>query len=284
VQGTGTNSGAVFRDGLDERERRYQAISQDSRYGHYTRIPERICRCLDYFKVASDRKAVKARLQAYYLFIGVVDDAIDSSELETGRDILRQLENANPVFDAASNPSHAALVTEAFKAHISPDTYPAILARLDELYRAVVTEREATTVIAYIEQRKAIGWLTAEISYLLIRPLLRREHADVRSFLQKVGEVGCLMDSLIDLRADAGAGLISFRPNLKDHLELAGELLRDGLAILLKHACLLRLFLEAAADNVLDFRVRQGGRPASPVPISSAEVRGSRPALQMPGS
>src|SRR5258706_8266256 len=68
----------VFPDAQDEIGWLYQAISQDFRYGHYVRIPQRICRCLDYFDVSVSRKAVEERLCSYYLFIGVVDDVIDS--------------------------------------------------------------------------------------------------------------------------------------------------------------------------------------------------------------
>src|SRR5687767_6537869 len=36
-----------------EADRLYLALARDARYGHYVRIPERICRCLDYFQVAA---------------------------------------------------------------------------------------------------------------------------------------------------------------------------------------------------------------------------------------
>jgi hypothetical protein len=166
------------------------------------------------------------------------------------------LDNPKPFFDEEAKESHAKLVTEVFKSHISHETYPAIAAKLEELYRAVVSERESTTMSAYIEQRKAIGCLTAEASYLLIQPLLVSEHKGLRRFLQKVGEVGCLMDSVIDLRADVRSGLLNFRPTLKDYLKLVSQLLRDGLKILLRHTRLLGLFLEAITDNLLDFRFR----------------------------
>lgn len=280
-----TNSTDAFsRHRQDDLQSRYQAISQDSRYGHYGRIPERICRCLDYFKVSSSRQAVKERLHSYYLFIGVVDDIIDSSAPEAGREILKQLDNRNPFFDEGTKESHAKLVTEVFKCHISPETYPEILARLEELYHAVVSERTSATMRAYIEQRKTIGSLTAEVSYLLIRPLLREEHKDLRRFLQEVGEVGCLMDSLIDLRADATLGLISFKPTLNDHFNLISQLLREGLRILLKHPRLLGLFLEAIADNLLDFRFREGRHPVPQIDSPRAAVPGTCPVFQMPGS
>src|SRR2546426_8366496 len=154
---------AFFRQSQDDIQWLYQAISQDSRYGHYVRIPGRICRCLDYFKIASSRRAVRERLLSYYLFIGVVDDMIDSGRLEGGKEILQQLDDRKPFFSEETRQSQAKLVTEVFKCHISLDIYPMILAKLEELYQAVVSERTSKTMQAYIEQRKAIGCLTAEV-------------------------------------------------------------------------------------------------------------------------
>ena len=257
-----TNSSDIaFRHIQTDIERLYQAVSKDSRYGHYVRIPERICRCLDYFKVSSSRGAVKERLHSYYLFIGVVDDFIDSSRLEAGGEVLKQLGNSVPSFDEETRQSRAKLVTEILKCHISLEIYPTVLAKLDELYRAVMRERKSESMRAYIEQRKAIGCLTAEVSYLLIRPLLKSEHKDLCVFLQRVGEVGCLIDSVIDLRADDRVGLLSFSPTLKDYLKLTGQMLQEGLRILLKHPRLLGLFLESVRDDLLDQSRARGARP-----------------------
>jgi hypothetical protein len=233
-------------------ERLHEAISQDARYGHYVRIPERICRCLDYFNVPSNRSAVKERLHSYYLFIGVVDDLIDSNQLEQGREILKQLENRTPYFNEETKQSRAKLVTEVLKCQISLDIYPLMLAKMEELYEAVVRERQSKTMTHYIEQRKIIGCLTAELSYLLIRPLLKRENKDLCLFLRNIGEIGCLIDSVIDLRADGRRGLLSFRPTLKDYLKLTGHMLQEGWKVIRRHPRLLRLFSEAISDDLFD--------------------------------
>jgi hypothetical protein len=123
---------------------------------------------------------------------------------------------------------------------------------------------------AYIKERKTIGRLTAEVSYLLIRPLFMNEHKDLYRFLQKVGEVGCLIDSAIDLRADVRLGLTSFSPTLKDYLQLVSHLLRDGARILLRHMRLLGLFLEAVMDNLLDFRFRPVSAPVWMRPVQAS--------------
>src|SRR6267143_4233195 len=85
----------------------YVTISQESRYGHFVRIPRRICRCLDYFRVAANRVAVTERLHSYYLFIGVVDDLIDSTGLEAGREILGYFDNRIPCFNQETMQSPA---------------------------------------------------------------------------------------------------------------------------------------------------------------------------------
>jgi len=185
-----------------------------------------------------------------------VDDVIDSSQHEAGREILRQLDK--PFFSDESEESHVRLVTEVFKSRISLETYPMVVTKLQELYRAVVGERNSRTMKAYIAQRKAVGRLTAEVSYLLIQPLLKSEHKDLRRFLQKVGEVGCLVDSVIDLRADAKASLLNFSPTFRDYIKLISETLKDGLGILLRYARLVGVFLEAITDNLLDLRFRSG--------------------------
>jgi hypothetical protein len=259
-----TNSpDAVFQYMQADIVRLHQAISRDARYGHYVRIPERICRCLDYFNVLFSRGDVKGRLLPYYLFIGVVDDVIDSGGLEAGREILKQLEDSTPVFNGETKRSRAKLVTEVLKFHISPDIYQPVLAGLEELYQAVVRERQSKTMRVYIEQRKVIGRLTAELSYLLIRPLLGGEHKDLCCFLKTIGEVGCLIDSVIDLRADNRLGLLSFRPTLKDYLKLTGQMLREGLKVILRHPRLLGLFLEAVSDDLFDRLWARGACPVS---------------------
>lgn len=230
----------------------YQALSRDSRYGHFVRIPRRICRCLDYFKVPADRAAVIERLHSYYLFIGVVDDLIDSTHVEAGREVLRQLVSRTRSRDSAPIQSRAILVTEVLKAHIDPGLNARVLAKFEELYRAVIAERGAETVSIYIEARKAVGRLTAGLSYILISPLLERERTDLCRFLEDVGELGCLVDSLIDLRADRRHGLIRFNAAPHNHLRILATALRLGIPLSLRHPRLIVLFLEALGDNLRD--------------------------------
>jgi hypothetical protein len=88
-----------------------------------------------------------------------------------------------------------------------------------------------------------------------------------------VGAVGCLIDSLIDLRADRRAGLLGFTPGLADYGKLIHRVLRDGLRISLKHPGLSRLFLRAVIDNLHDrFRTAKQSRPDVFLPIRKDEA------------
>jgi len=202
----------------------------------------------------------------------VVDDVLDSNKLEAGREILEQLKRRTPFFNEETTPSQAKLVTGVLKCHISLEIHAVVLAKLEELYEAVVRERKSKTMQAYIEQRNTIGGLTAEVSYLLIRPLLKTERKDLCRFLQDVGAVGCLIDSVLDLRADDRLGLLSFKPTLEDHLRLSSQMLHDGFKVLRKHPRLLRLFLEAIGDNLLDLFSRRGACPV-PCPLEATRNR-----------
>ena len=235
-----------------ELERLYQAIVLEPKYAHFVRIPERIIRCLDHFRVECDAIEVKRRLLSYYLFIGVVDETIDCGGLETGKQILERFNIRTPCLDENTQRSAVDLTTEILKRNISREVYQATWAKLHELYRAVISERTAGTMTVYIEQRRVVGSLTAEVSYLLIRPFLERPHADLLRFLKRVGSVGCLVDSIVDLPVDAKNGILSFRPSARDLLKLIGRTLREALVISLRHPALLGLFMEAVADILRD--------------------------------
>lgn len=251
--------------------REYCTLAHESRYAHFVRIPDRICRCLGYFKVAFNRAAVKERLHSYYLFIGVVDDVLDSADLGAGREILKQVTDRTPSIAPAATPSPAWLATEMLKRNIEEQVYPVVVVKLEELYQAVVRERNSRTLKCYGEERRIVGRLTAELSYLLIKPLLECDPDDLRDFLQEVGEVGCLVDSSIDLRVDHRLGLLNFRPTLKDHLTLIVVTLRQGIKTSLKHPRLFGLFLEAMGDNCLD-RLRIVPRNGDVAPIDPIET------------
>ena len=232
--------------------RAYQNLADDPKYQHFVRIPDRIIQCIDYFGVSCDRATTRARLHAYYLFIGVVDDTIDSGKIDTGSLILEYLSTPPPVFDEAARRSSVKLMTEVLKSHLSDETYPLMIAKLRDLYGQVVSERGAISIDSYMGHRKSVGALTAELSYLLIRPDLSDNGEKLCEFMKQVGAIGCLVDSLIDLNADRRLGLLGFKPGLMDYTKLIACILRDGLRVSLKHLGLSGLFLRAIVDNVRD--------------------------------
>src|SRR5712664_3132237 len=101
----------------------YHVLAGDPKYQHFVRIPDRIIQCIDHFGIGCDQATARKRLHAYYLFIGVVDDAIDSGRIDTGSLILEYLSTPAPVFDEEARCSSAKLMTEVLKSHISDKTY-----------------------------------------------------------------------------------------------------------------------------------------------------------------
>ena len=82
-----------------EFQRAYPSIAGDLTYQHFVLIPDRIIQCVDYLQIGCNRVIARARLDAYYLFIGVVDESIDSGQIDTGRLILDCLNTIFPFFD-----------------------------------------------------------------------------------------------------------------------------------------------------------------------------------------
>ena len=233
-------------------QRAYRAIAGDPKYAHFIRIPDRIIRCIDYFGINCERAIAKDRLLAYYLFIGVIDNALDSAQIETGRLVLEYLKIPQPCFEEAGVDSDVRVVTETLKSKISEESYFSIREKLGRLYQRVLRERGAASICELMRFRKAVGALTADVSYQLIRPSLDRQHEGLRRFMKNVGAVGCLIDSLIDLGADRRLGLLRFKPSIADYAALSRHALIEGLRVLFAYPALLGLFLPAIIDNLRD--------------------------------
>lgn len=236
----------------EESQRRYQTIASDRKYRHFTRISPRIIRCLDYFGVNCDSVVVERRLRAYYLFIGVIDNAIDSGQWQVSQIVLRQFESRPASFDQSGNVSEIALVTDRLLNEVSDETYPELLSALHALSAAVEHERTAASMAEYIEARKRVGQLTAKSSFLLIRPLLGNETSHICHFMERVGEIGCLVDSVIDLNGDQRSGLLNFQSTPWEFMRLLTSAVKSGAQFSIKHPLLFGLFLEAAIDILRD--------------------------------
>ena len=229
----------------------YHDIAADPKYQHFIRIPDRILQCMDYFGIQCDREKARSCLHTYYLFIGVVDNAIDNGRVETGRVILDYLGTPAPKIVREMD-SSVRLVTEILKVHVCQHPQPVMMDKLLELYGEVVSERAATSIESYIAHRNSVGGLTAELSYLLIRPGLSGDLQQLCEFMQQVGAIGCLIDSLIDLHKDRRLGLLAFQPGVTDYAQLVLTILRDGSRLVLKHPRLFPIFLSAIVDNLRD--------------------------------
>ena len=144
------------------------------------------------------------------------------------------------------------IVCEVLKHYLADGSEASTLKKFGELYQQVLREQTATSVHEYIDCRKAVGRLTAELSYLLIRPVLRGDEQGFCSFMMQVGEVGCLVDSLIDLASDYRLSLLGFAPSPADYGKLAGHTLQAGLRLLCKYPGLVSLFWPAVVDNLRD--------------------------------
>ena len=250
--------------------RAYNDLAELPKYQHFIRIPDRIIQCIDYFGISCDQTLAKTRLHAYYLFIGVVDDAIDSGGIEAGRLILDYLSTPAGCAEV-SRYSSVKVITEILKRHMSNDVYPLMMDKLHELYQEVISERAAASIDSYIEHRKSVGRLTAELSYLLIQPDLSDEHEGLCQFMKQVGAVGCLIDSLIDLSVDFRLGLLGFKPGVMDYIRLITYIVRDGLRVSLRHPGLAGPFFRAIGDNLQD-RFRAERRSPPPSLISDRKV------------
>ena len=230
----------------------YEGIARDARYQHFVRIAPRIIRCLDYFGIKFDRRLVCERLSAYYLFIAVVDEALDFGNLNIGNRILQHFNSSSGRFDERGHASTVELVTEILRSHTSDENLRLISMGLAELYREVLSEQAATSIKTYIEHRKTIGARTADVSYLLIQDLLGGDTGSLRQLMKQVGKVGCLIDSMIDLNIDWRFGLLSFKPSTMDRIKLTACALREGARTLLQYPSLTGLFLAAIADDIRD--------------------------------
>jgi hypothetical protein len=251
-------------------QRGYEAMAGDPRLRHFVRIPGRILRSLDRLGVACEHNEAQKRLAAFYLFIGVVDDAIDTGQIGIGEMVLARLSGNLSV---PPPDSRVCVATEILKQHVGNDSQ--FLDTLRELEQAVIRERGTGTIQEYLRSRRAVGSLTAELTYLLIRPSLDREREELRAFMKEVGALGCLVDSVIDLSTDYHDALIGFRPGVGDHAQLLYHTMKDGLRLALAHPQMIDLFLWAIFDIVLDHPVRnRGGRERTAVTRRKDEATG----------
>jgi hypothetical protein len=238
--------------GNAELGQRYQAIVEDSRYSHFTRIPERIVRFLDGFHVEFDREAVHERLLAHYLFTAVVDDAIDSGEAGVAQTVFDRLSTVAGPLNEIGRSSDVAIVTEMLKSHLDHDNRLSILHWLQRAHREVIRERAAKSIGEYMQHRKALGRATARQSYLLIQSALSGRNPELFRLMEEIGAVGCLVDSVIDIGEDHRSSLLNFDLTAVAYATLCFSTAIAGWRVLAKKPTLVILLAEAVLDNIRD--------------------------------
>ena len=256
--------------------RRYQTIVNDSRYSHFTRIPERIVRFLDTVQIEFDRNKVLERLLSHYLFIAVVDDAIDSGEDGVAQTVFACFRDVAGGLNDAARASEVAIVTEILRCQVEEDNRMGMLRALQRAHCEVIRERTTTSVGAYIKYRKALGRATAKQSYLLIRSALTEPNQELCRMMEEIGAVGCLVDSMIDIRDDHRSGLVNFQLTATGYVRLCVHTAIAGLRVWAKKPSLTLLLTEAVFDNI-----RDRGRPAT---IPQAQSSRQPIAQSFPGS
>lgn len=260
LRGSGTSLETSSPPSNPDLRRLYQAIVNDSRYSHFKRIPKRMVRFLESFHIDFDRVTVHERLLSHYLFIAVVDDAIDSGGEDVAPAVFDFFRDANCRSNGISCASDVAIVTGILKSHVADDNRVAILRSLRRAHREVIHERQATSIGGYIKHRKALGRATAKQSYLLIRSALREPNHKLCRLMEEIGAVGCLVDSMIDIDEDHRSGLLNFDLTATNYATLCLSTAVAGLRVLAERPTLIFLLAEAVLDNIKD---RGRGRAAA---------------------
>ncbi len=236
-----------------EVELRYEHLARDPRFFQFANIPDRIIKCLKFYGIDHDEFRVRSALLAYYIFIGVTDEVIDSQG-DDGKTSLACSTNPSLCLNVSVACSDAEFMAEILKQYFPAGASQQIRAKFRTLYRINFAERQARTLTDFLKSRKLLGRVTADISYLLIRDHLRNDGFKLRQLMREVGAVGCLIDSLVDARDDQRAGALTFRPSFSESLRLAAHTLALGTRLGLRHLGLLSLFAQAFVDNIRDRR------------------------------
>ena len=230
--------------------RRCDALAWSGPYRQYARSPRRVCQALDHVGVSYDRTAVLDRLQAWFIFMAVADDAIDHGSLAAGADLLARMDQ--PLDTVTEQTPAATLIAELLKRHMDDACRAAVLDDLAVVYRSLVGEREARTFADFLPARRQLGFSCSTMNYALIEPLLGPHPPWLRHFFGEIGDVGTLVDSLFDYPVDRLRGEIQFPLTPAVYLQTLSATATLGTRLALRHPRLIPLFLAASWDNLGD--------------------------------
>jgi len=71
-------------------------------------------------------------------------------------------------------------------------------------------------------------------------------------FFQQLGSLGCLVDSIVDIKKDVDDKVLRFEPLIKDRINLYFKTIQRGTIFILKHPGLYKSFLYSLINNIKD--------------------------------
>ena len=220
-------------------------VSQD-RFVTYRGMDRRICTLLDYCGVSYDRLEVGKKVAIFSIWVKSADDAIDGPDSPDG--VLARINNPQVAFDIEASQNPALFLTELLKKKISPSQYDLVRSALLQLYGVAQQEKNARDMSQYIESSKAVGRMTANAIYELIKPDISANHESFYRLFVRIGELADLVDACLDIKGDSDA--ISFSPTRTDRLKLYAATIKEGLILLNGHPGLSFEFLKSVRRNL----------------------------------
>ncbi len=233
--------------------------SKDKRYSPYLRLPYKITKFLKYFKIKFDFEKIVEATKAYFLWLKVVDDEIDEKNKglsaikeEIERSLSGKKNRAKGLEELCQNgqteKSALIIATENFKKVIKKESFPKMKKELEALYTAAVLESDSPTMEEYIASRKEIGRQTANCAYSLIKQYCYAPNTLNKKFYEffcEIAELGCLVDSAIDIKKDLEKKVLKFSPSFADKMKLYLETTKKTIKLFQKYPGLSKEFLES---------------------------------------
>jgi len=233
-----------------EIRQRCDAYARSSAVAQYARTPARVCRALELEGVAFAREPAMNRLQAWFLFMVAADDALDRGLLEDGDRLLEQMFQPSQMPDPLAEIE--VVLAEVLKAQTVDCRLP-VQSALRAVWASVSWEKQASSAKEYVRARRQVGWTCSTMNYVLLRPLLANHPADLCLRWGEIGELGNLIDTLVDYPMDRWRGQIPVPPRGRLWVRTARETLGLMTAMGIRHPKMVPLFVGALGDNLTDW-------------------------------
>jgi hypothetical protein len=194
----------------------------------YLNVPIHITRYLDHFSISYPPQQIAGVLGTYFLWLKLADDEIDE-HLKTGEDIFRRL-SSGPDESFNNNEPGLDMLTDILY-YASKPSSTAFLEEFSVCRRYAVLETEAVNIRDLAQIRTMEGEMLSLATLSLIEPYIQYGDHSIYDFLPRVGRLGMLLDSMIDLREDSAAGELKFQPGMLDMAYLAMQFMKGTLQI-----------------------------------------------------